>query len=104
MLIKLLKKNNESYIALQDYRHEYGKFSNIVSIEMFEAVGKEYWEKYFYKIKECLDKNGRAVIQTITIDNEFYDKYSKTSDFIREYIFPGGFLPTKEIINNIAQK
>ncbi|MDA9231029.1 cyclopropane-fatty-acyl-phospholipid synthase family protein [Rickettsiales bacterium] len=100
---KIINKNNESYIALQDYRDEYGKFGNIVSIEMFEAVGKEYWEQYFTKIKECLDKNGRAVIQTIVIDNEFYDKYSKTSDFIREYIFPGGFLPTKEIIYKIAR-
>jgi len=60
-------KKISSHIALQDYRFEKGKFDNIVSIEMFEAVGKKYWDDYFTKIKECLNKEGKAVIQTITI-------------------------------------
>ena len=95
-------KNINSKIALQDYRHEKGKFDNIVSIEMFEAVGKKYWDDYFSKIKECLNKDGRAIIQTITIGDEFYKKYLRTSDYIREYIFPGGFLPSPSIFNNMA--
>jgi cyclopropane-fatty-acyl-phospholipid synthase len=96
-------KNLNAKIALQDYRLENGKFDNIVSIEMFEAVGKKYWDSYFTKIKQCLKKEGRAVIQTITIADEFYKKYLKTSDYIREYIFPGGFLPTPSIFRNLAK-
>jgi cyclopropane-fatty-acyl-phospholipid synthase len=97
-------KNINSQIALQDYRHEKGKFDNIVSIEMFEAVGKKYWDDYFSKVKECLNKDGRAVIQTIVIGDDFYKKYLKTSDYIREYIFPGGFLPTPAIFNKLAKR
>lgn len=93
-----------SLAVFKDYRHEIGKFDNIVSIEMFEAVGKEYWNSYFEKIKSCLKKDGKAVIQTITIDDLAYQKYQKTSDYIREYIFPGGFLPTKTIFENLASK
>ena len=97
-------KKLNAHIYLQDYRHEKGKFDNIVSIEMFEAVGKKYWDDYFIKIKECLKKEGRAVVQTITIGDEFYKKYLKTSDYIREYIFPGGFLPSPSIFNKLAKK
>jgi cyclopropane-fatty-acyl-phospholipid synthase len=71
---------------------------------MFEAVGREYWDDYFAKIKQCLKKEGRAVVQTITIGDEFYKKYLKTSDYIREYIFPGGFLPSPAIFNKLTQK
>ena len=102
---KLIKdKKLNAHIALQDYRMEQGKFDNIVSIEMFEAVGKKYWDDYFIKIKECLKVDGRAVVQTITIGDEFYKKYLKTSDYIREYIFPGGFLPSPSIFNKLAKK
>ncbi|MFT6106160.1 MAG: cyclopropane-fatty-acyl-phospholipid synthase [Rickettsiales bacterium] len=100
----ILSKNLNSKIDLQDYRLEKEKFDNIVSIEMFEAVGKEYWNEYFSKIKECLKEGGKAVVQTITIDDEFYKKYHETSDFIREYIFPGGFLPSPEIFKKTAKK
>ena len=101
-LIKDKKLN--AHISLQDYRHEKGKFDNIVSIEMFEAVGRKYWDDYFAKIKECLKQEGRAIIQTIVIGDEFYKKYLKTSDYIREYIFPGGFLPSPSIFNKLAKK
>ena len=100
----IASKKLNSQIALQDYRLEKDKFDNIVSIEMFEAVGKKYWDDYFAKIKECLKKEGRAVIQTITISDEYYQKYQKTSDYIREYIFPGGFLPSPSIFRNLAKK
>lgn len=102
---ELIAKNHfKSQCILQDYRTENQKFSNIVSIEMFEAVGKEYWNVYFQKIKECLKENGRAVIQTITIDDSRYKSYEQTSDFIREYIFPGGFLPSNAIFQGLAQE
>lgn len=100
----LIKENSlQADIFLQDYRLEKGKFDNIVSIEMFEAVGRDYWNEYFTKIKECLKKDGRAVIQTIVIDDPYYNKYLKTSDYIREYIFPGGFLPSPSIFKKLAQ-
>ena len=102
---QLIKDRNlDSYIALQDYRLEHEKFDNIVSIEMFEAVGKEYWDGYFAKVKECLKKDGKAVIQTIVIGDEFYKKYLKTSDYIREYIFPGGLLPSPQIFKDLVKK
>ena len=101
-LIKDQKLN--AHIALQDYRLEQGKYDNIVSIEMFEAVGKKYWDTYFSQIKKCLKKEGRAVIQTITIGDEFYKNYLQTSDYIREYIFPGGFLPSPSIFSKLAKK
>lgn len=97
-------KKIKSKTALQDYRHEQEEFDNIVSIEMFEAVGKEYWDDYFLKIQQCLKREGRAVIQTIVIGDEFYTKYLKTSDYIREYIFPGGLLPCPRVFKSLAKK
>jgi cyclopropane-fatty-acyl-phospholipid synthase len=100
----LIKENSlQANIFLQDYRLERGKFDNIVSIEMFEAVGKDYWNEYLAKIKECLKKDGRAIIQTIVIDDPYYNKYLKTSDYIREYIFPGGFLASPNIFKKLVQ-
>lgn len=98
------KKNLDAQVELQDYRAEQELFDNIVSIEMFEAVGKEYWQDYFARIKACLKKGGRAVIQTIVINDQYFKKYSKTSDFIRDYIFPGGFLPSPSIFRKYAMK
>ena len=62
---------------------------------MFEAVGKEYWDIYFKTIKSCLNKGGKAIIQTITIDDEVFLKYKNRVDFIQKHIFPGGVLPSK---------
>lgn len=84
----------EADFALQDYRKERGIYDTIVSIEMFEAVGMQYWKQYFDKVKACLRKSGKALIQTITIDNEVFDSYKYGSDMIRSYIFPGGMLPS----------
>lgn len=80
-------------VLLQDYRDVRGKFDAIVSIEMFEAVGERYWPDYFNTIKQRLAHNGKAIVQTITIDDRYFDGYRKRSDFIRHYIFPGGMLP-----------
>jgi cyclopropane-fatty-acyl-phospholipid synthase len=87
-----LKGNAE--IRLQDYRLSKGTFDNIVSIEMFEAVGEHYWPAYFATVAERLKRGGRAVIQTITIQDELFAGYRTRSDFVRHYVFPGGMLPS----------
>jgi cyclopropane-fatty-acyl-phospholipid synthase len=81
-------------IVIEDYRHQQGKYDNIVSIEMFEAVGEQYWPTYFNKVKSLLADKGKAVVQTITIDERYFDRYRITGDVIRSYIFPGGMLPS----------
>lgn len=81
-------------LRLEDYRDVKGDFDYIVSIEMFEAVGEKYWAQYFQTIKNRLRPNGKAMIQTITIDDAHFDAYRKRSDFIRHYTFPGGMLPS----------
>ena len=75
-----------------DYRDVQGEYDYIVSIEMFEAVGERYWPTYFRTVHDRLKPGGRAVIQAITIDEAAFPRYRATSDFIREYIFPGGML------------
>ncbi len=86
--------NNSAEIRLQDYRQAKGSFDNIVSIEMFEAVGEHYWPQYFACVAERLKRGGRAVIQTITIRDDLFAGYRTRSDFIRHYVFPGGMLPS----------
>ena len=101
---KKFSGNDKIQPIIQDYRNENYKYDAVVSIEMFEAVGMEYWETYMQKVSNSLHQNGVAIIQTITIDASVFEKYTKTSDFIRHFIFPGGMLPTKEIFESIAQK
>lgn len=81
-------------LRLQDYRELDGAFDRIVSIEMIEAVGEKYWPTFFDKIAGCLRRNGVAVLQAITIDERWFDDYRRKPDFIQQYIFPGGMLPT----------
>ncbi len=87
----------QSEILIQDYRRTNGKFDYIVSIEMFEAVGMDNWKIYFDKVKSLLKNKGQAFIQTITIDQNLFATYNKSSDFIRQYIFPGGMLPSDNL-------
>ena len=75
-------------IRLEDYREPRGKFGSIVSIEMFEAVGERYWKTYFDQLKAQLDIGGTAVIQTITIDDDYFEDYRRGGDAIRDCIFP----------------
>jgi len=81
-------------IRFEDYRKSKGTFDQIVSIEMFEAVGEHYWPQYFATVAERLKQGGRAVIQTITIRDELFSGYRSRSDFNRHYVFPGGMLPS----------
>lgn len=76
----------------QDYRDISGQFDAIASIEMFEAVGEQYWDSFFRTLHERLQPGGRAVIQTITLDDAAFDEYRRRPDFIQTYIFPGGLL------------
>jgi cyclopropane-fatty-acyl-phospholipid synthase len=82
-------------LRLQDYRDIADEpFDAIASIEMFEAVGREYWASFFATINDRLKPGGRACIQSITIRDDLFDRYVKSTDFIQQYIFPGGLLPS----------
>jgi cyclopropane-fatty-acyl-phospholipid synthase len=95
---------NSANIALEDYRIQEGKYHNIVSIEMFEAVGERFWPVYFGKLKSLLEQKGKAVIQTITIGNEYFERYRTGGDMIRTYIFPGGMLPSPKRFEEESRK
>ncbi len=96
--------NDSANIALEDYRHQEGKYDYLISIEMFEAVGEKFWPTYFGKLKSLLHQSGKAVIQTITIDDAFFDSYRRGGDMIRSFIFPGGALPSPEQFEKEANK
>ncbi|HKY19520.1 MAG TPA: cyclopropane-fatty-acyl-phospholipid synthase family protein [Rhizomicrobium sp.] len=91
-------------IKLEDYRRCGGAFDNIVSIEMFEAVGEHYWPAYFSTVAQRLKRGGRAVVQTITIRDELFAGYRTRSDFVRHYVFPGGMLPSLARFREEAEK
>jgi cyclopropane-fatty-acyl-phospholipid synthase len=82
-------------ILMRDYRDVEGQFDAVASIEMFEAVGEEYWPSYFGKIAQVLKPGGRAALQIITIEDDQFEGYRKRADFIQHYIFPGGMLPSE---------
>ena len=83
-----------SNLRLQDYRDiDDGPYDAICSIEMLEAVGQEYWPTYFESVARLLKSGGKACVQTIVIDDALFDRYVKSTDFIQQYIFPGGCLP-----------
>ena len=91
--------NEKVNVEIKDYRDLKYKYNSIASIEMIEAVGQNYLESYFKTIKKNLSKDGRAAIQAITIDDSLFDRYKTKQDFIQKYIFPGGFLPSKNTLN-----
>lgn len=91
-------------IVLKDYRDLTGQFDAVASIEMFEAVGEEYWPGYFAKIAEVLKPGGKAALQIITIDDKYFDGYRKRADFIQHYIFPGGMLPSPQRLKEETER
>jgi len=95
---------NAARFALQDYRDETGRYDGIVSIEMFEAVGEAYWPDYFETVARTLADGGRAVIQTITIADELFERYRRGTDFIQQYVFPGGMLPSPSAFESHARR
>ena len=96
-------------LRFQDYRdlpaqHAAEPFDAIVSIEMFEAVGHEYWRGYFDTLAACLKPGGRACIQSITIRDDLFPRYLTSTDFIQQYIFPGGLLPSPSAFEAEARR
>ena len=91
-------------LRLQDYRDiDDGPYDAVCSIEMIEAVGQEYWPTYFQTIARMLKPGGRACIQSITIDDALFERYLHSTDFIQQYIFPGGCLPSPSEFRKQAQ-
>jgi cyclopropane-fatty-acyl-phospholipid synthase len=92
---RLGKAGLSADLRLQDYRDIADEpFDAVVSIEMFEAVGREYWDGYFRTVADKLKPGGRACIQSITIRDDLFERYVRSTDFIQQYIFPGGLLPS----------
>jgi len=89
---------------LQDYRGVGGTFDRIVSVEMIEAVGQEYWPTFFATLRDRLVPSGHALLQAITIADDRFERYSRTPGFIQRCIFPGGTLPSKERMAQEAQR
>ncbi len=96
--------NNKVNVMFLDYRDLKGKYDKVASIEMIEAVGEKYLDKYFSTIKKSLNMNGIAAIQGITIRDDLFDRYRNSEDFIQKYIFPGGFLPSKYFMKKLIEK
>lgn len=90
-------------IVLRDYRAQTGKFDNIVSIEMIEAVGERYWPSYFSTLKDRLSEGGTAMVQAITVSDAYFPTYRSNSDYIRQHIFPGGMLLSDGVIAEQAK-
>jgi cyclopropane-fatty-acyl-phospholipid synthase len=91
-------------IQLVDYRDVRGQFDRVASIEMFEAVGQEYWPAYFDKIHEVLAPGGRAGLQIITIQDALFAEYNRRTDFIQKYVFPGGMLPSEDRLRPVIDR
>ncbi len=91
-------------IRYQDYRDVGETYDRIASIEMFEAVGEEYWPAYFSKVRDCLKPGGIAGLQIITIEDGVFASYRKGADFIQRYIFPGGMLPSPTVLKEQVAK
>ncbi len=91
-------------LRLQDYRDiNDGPYDAICSIEMVEAVGREYWPSYFETVARLLKPGGRACIQSIVIDDALWPRYIASTDFIQQYIFPGGCLPCPSEFRRAAE-
>lgn len=91
-------------IKLQDYRDETGLYDGIVSIEMFEAVGERYWPVYFDAVRQRLKPGKNATLQIITVQDERFETYRKSVDFIQKYIFPGGMLPSPSVLRREVER
>jgi len=91
-------------LLLDDYRDLTGQYDKVVSVEMVEAVGKEYLTTYIKKCQSLLKPGGLLALQTITITDQRYDSYSRGVDFIQKHIFPGGFLPSITVLVNEMTK
>jgi cyclopropane-fatty-acyl-phospholipid synthase len=87
----------------RDYRDQAGQFDMIASVEMVEALGREYWPDFMDCIVRCLKPGGRAAIQYILIRDELFDAYAASADFIQTFIFPGGMLVRESEFRSLAE-
>jgi len=101
-----LGMQDRAELRLQDYRdiaRTEAPFDAVCSIEMIEAVGREFWPTYFHTVASLLKPGGRACIQSIVIADEFFERYLDSTDFIQQYIFPGGCLPSPQAFREQAR-
>ena len=96
--------SKQATASYTDYRDSTGQYDKIVSIEMFEAVGKKYWETFLNTVKNSLSPDGLASLQIITINDDKVKEYQNNPDFIQQYIFPGGVLPSKMQLKKITNQ
>ncbi|PQJ45771.1 SAM-dependent methyltransferase [Vibrio campbellii] len=102
--IKELGLEDKVTLLKEDYRNLKGTYDKLVSIEMIEAVGKQFLPSYIKKCESLLKSGGLMAIQAITIADQRYDYYSNNVDFIQKYIFPGGFLPSVTSLTQATTK
>jgi cyclopropane-fatty-acyl-phospholipid synthase len=95
--------SGKSSFVLQDYRDETEQYDGVASIEMFEAVGESFWPSYFETVYRSLKPGAKACVQTITIADELFERYRTSTDFIQQYIFPGGMLPSQSVFEKMAK-
>lgn len=91
-------------ILLKDYRDLDGRFDRVVSVEMIEAVGYRYLPAFFQRIRSLLAPHGAAVLQAITIADQRFDFYRRSPDFIQRHIFPGGLLPSPQLMQTLSSE
>jgi cyclopropane-fatty-acyl-phospholipid synthase len=90
-------------VVLRDYRDETGTYDGIASIEMFEAVGEQYWPVFFETVRDRLTPRGTAALQVITVPDWDWESYREQVDFTQKYIFPGGIVPSPGAFTKVAQ-
>ena len=98
------KRVPEADLRLMDYRDIRQSYDHVVSIEMFEAVGERYWPDYFRTLACALKPGGKAVVQSIVIDDALFASYRRGTDFIQQHVFPGGMLPSPKVFGEAAAK
>src|SRR6201999_1927849 len=96
--------NEKVEIRFQDYRDERGHYDRIASIEMIEAVGEQFWPQYFSQLRDRLLPGGLIGIQAITIQDRFFQAYRQEVDFIQRYVFPGGMLPSPQVLKALGER
>jgi cyclopropane-fatty-acyl-phospholipid synthase len=89
-------------VKLQDFRDEHGMYDKVVSIEMIESVDETVWPPLFHAIARAIPPGGKAAMQAITIDPRWYANLLEREDFIKHYIFPGGALPTVDVLRELT--
>ncbi len=102
--IKDSRLSHKITVLFSDYRHLKGQYDKLVSIEMLEAVGYQYYDTYFNVCSQLLKPHGLAFIQTITIADQRYEKSKRSVDFIQRYIFPGSCIPSITALQNSISK